>query len=114
MSLTKTSALQLQWNAFKEQEPNALIAVRLGDFFEFFNADAETVAKELRLTLTQRQGVPMAGFHHCAQFGHFGNLLEKGYRVAIVDTVAAQATGDTRAPLREITEVLLPIGKETK
>ena len=45
-----------QYLATKEQEPDALLFFRLGDFYEMFFEDAKTVSRELGLTLTSRSG----------------------------------------------------------
>jgi DNA mismatch repair protein MutS len=35
---------------------------KIGDFYEAYDDDARTLAKECRLTLTKRRDRPMAGF----------------------------------------------------
>ena len=61
-----------QYLATKEQEPDALLFFRLGDFYEMFFEDAKTVSRELGLTLTSRSGdkenCPMCGVpYHAAE-----------------------------------------------
>ncbi len=59
-----------QYFAAKATHPGVLIAMRVGDFYEFYGEDAETAAAALEITLTGREDgtngrIPMAGvpFH---------------------------------------------------
>ena len=40
----------------KDQYPHALLFYRVGDFFETFFQDAVTIARELELVLTSKEG----------------------------------------------------------
>ena len=57
-----------QYNAIKQQVPNALLLFRLGDFYELFFEDAVVAARELEITLTSRNkekgaAIPCAAYH---------------------------------------------------
>ena len=61
-----STPLMRQYNAIKQQVPNALLMFRLGDFYELFFEDAVTAARELEITLTARNkekgaAIPMCG-----------------------------------------------------
>ncbi|MDQ3132824.1 MAG: hypothetical protein M3Q99_18900, partial [Acidobacteriota bacterium] len=43
-----------QYLDIKKQYPGTLLFFRLGDFYELFNEDAVTGARELEITLTAR------------------------------------------------------------
>ena len=43
-----------QYRDIKKQNPDCLIMLRMGDFFEMFYEDAVTAAKALEITLTAR------------------------------------------------------------
>ena len=101
-----------QYNAIKEQVPNALLLFRLGDFYELFLEDAVVAARELEITLTARNkekgtAIPMCGVPYHAAEGYIARLIQKGYRVAICDQ-----TEDPRLAKklvrREITRVVTP------
>src|SRR2546430_12670111 len=47
--------MRRQYLALKRQHPDAILFFRLGDFYETFDADAELVARVLRITLTSRE-----------------------------------------------------------
>lgn len=95
-----------QYHAQKSQHPDELLFFRLGDFFEMFNEDAVTASKELGLTLTHRQQVPMCGVPAHAVDGYLQKLVAKGYRVAIVDQIGdPKGKGLTE---RALTKIVTP------
>ena len=74
----------------KKEYPDCLLFYRLGDFYEMFFEDAETVSREIGLTLTGKdcgleERAPMCGvpFHSVDQY--LTKLVEKGYKVAIAE-----------------------------
>lgn len=109
---TKTSSakaltpMMQQYYAAKEQNKDALLFFRLGDFYEMFNDDALTASKELGLTMTHRQTVPMCGVPAHAVEPYLQKLVKKGYRVVVVDQVGdPKAKGLTE---RQITKIVTP------
>jgi DNA mismatch repair protein MutS len=97
-----------QYREVKDRHPDALVLFRVGDFFELFDADAETACRVLGLTRTSRdKAVPMAGFPHHAVDAHARKLVQAGHRVAVCDQVEdpASAEGLVR---REVLRVLTP------
>jgi DNA mismatch repair protein MutS len=112
MSSEASTPLMRQYNAIKEQAPNALLMFRLGDFYELFFDDAVTAARELEITLTSRNkekgaSIPMCGVPYHAAEGYIARLIQKGYRVAICEQM-----GDPRVAKklvkREITRIVTP------
>jgi DNA mismatch repair protein MutS len=105
--MTLTPMMQ-QYREAKERHPGMLLLFRMGDFYELFDADAETAARVLGLTLTSRdKTTPMAGFPHHALDNYLRKLLHAGHRIAICDQVEdpALAKGLVR---REVTRVVTP------
>lgn len=82
---SKLSPMMAQWQACKLQAAGAILFFRLGDFYEAFHEDATLLAKELDVTLTQRQEIPMAGVPFHSGEGYIDKLVGKGYRVAIAE-----------------------------
>ena len=79
-----------QYRSLKARYPDALLLFRLGDFYEMFEEDARTGARELGLYLTTRsfgKGVrlPMCGLPHQHVTNYIARLLERGYKVALVE-----------------------------
>lgn len=83
----------------KEQNPDAILMYRLGDFYEMFFEDARTVSRELDLVLTARaagaEKAPMCGVPHHSVNAYISRLVRKGYRVAICEQLEdpSQAVG---------------------
>lgn len=74
----------------KKEYGKHLLFQRLGDFYEVFAEDAETVSEALNLTLTGREvglqeRVPMCGVPYHAAEMYFAKLVEKGYTVAAIE-----------------------------
>ena len=78
-----------QFVEIKTQHPDCILLFRMGDFYETFYKDAETVAEELQITLTARgkgaSRAPLAGIPYHALDTYLPKLVTKGYKVAIVE-----------------------------
>ncbi|MFC6905046.1 DNA mismatch repair protein MutS [Halalkalicoccus tibetensis] len=92
----------------KEGTDADLLAMQCGDFYEFFAADAELVAEELDLRVSEKSShgssYPMAGVPLSELTPYLKALVERGYRVA----VAEQYDTDDGGHAREITRVATP------
>jgi len=101
-----------QYQALKDEHPQAILLFRLGDFFEAFSDDAQLVARELQLTLTSRpvakgRRIPMCGIPHHALPAYLRRLIDRGHRVAICDQV--EDPRHTRTLVRrEVVRVVTP------
>ncbi len=79
-----------QYFGIKESYPDVLMAMRVGDFYEFYGDDAVSAVEALEIVLTGKDDgsngkVPMAGvpFHSAQRY--FAKLVEKGFKVGICD-----------------------------
>ena len=86
----KLSPMMVQFCEVKEKNEDTILFFRLGDFYEMFFEDAITCSKELELTLTGKscgleERVPMCGVPYHAYKAYLDRLIEKGYKVAIVE-----------------------------
>jgi DNA mismatch repair protein MutS len=89
--------IRKQYLEIKRHYPTTIVFFRLGDFYETFDQDAETTARELDIVLTSRNvakgsRVPMAGIPHHAVENYLARLIERGYHVAICEQVGDQPT----------------------
>lgn len=107
----ETPMLQQYFRA-KAEHPGTLMAMRVGDFYEFYGEDAETAAKALEITLTGREDggngrVPMAGVPYHSVEKYIARLVQQGHRVALCDQVEdpKKAKGLVR---RSVTRVVTP------
>ena len=113
---SKLTPMYQHYVEVKEQYPHALLLYRVGDFFECFFQDAVTIARELELVLTSKEGgkeigrVAMTGVPHHALERYARLLVERGYAIAICDQVedAAVAAAEKRIVERQITKLLTP------
>lgn len=85
-----TSPVYRKYLEVQDRYPQAIIAMRLGDFYEVFGKNAEILANELSLTLTGRDcglesRVPMVGFpYHTAEM-YFGKILSNGHTLVVIE-----------------------------
>ena len=87
---SKLSPMMQQYMDIKDQYEDCIIFFRLGDFYEMFFDDAILASRVLELTLTGKQAgleerVPMCGIPHHAYVSYVDDLIDKGYKVAIVE-----------------------------
>ncbi len=96
-----------QYLRLKAAHPDAILFFHLGDFYEAFFEDAETLARELDVVLTSRNGNPMAGVPIRRGESYVNALLKRGYKVAICRQMEdpAKATGLVK---REVVRVVTP------
>ncbi len=95
-----------QYRELKRRFPDHLLLFRLGDFYELFLEDAELGARLLSITLTSRQGSPMAGIPHHSADGYIARLVQAGQKIAICEQMEAPGKGKKllkRAVVRVIT-----------
>lgn len=98
--------------AMKEENPDALLMYRLGDFYELFFDDALTASGVLELTLTGRncgldERAPMCGVPFHAAESYIVRLVKAGYKVAVCEQLEdpAEAKGLVK---RDIVRIYTP------
>jgi DNA mismatch repair protein MutS len=99
--------MMAQYRALKQRYPDFLLLFRLGDFYELFLEDAEKGAKLLSITLTSRQGAPMAGIPHHAAEAYIARLVQAGQKIAICEQMEAPGKGK-KLLRREVVRVVTP------
>ncbi len=114
---SKLTPVMQQYVNMKEENPDALLMFRLGDFYEAFFDDAKIISKNLGLVLTQRgtdgegENIPMCGIPWHAADNYFGRLVRAGFRVALVEQMETPAEAKARGHKfidRKIIRVLTP------
>ena len=101
-----------QYFRLKAEYPDVLLAMQVGDFYEFYGPDAEIAARELEIVLTGREDgsngrIPMAGVPIHAYERYLAKLVQKGYRVAICDQIEDPKLAKGLVK-RRVTRVLTP------
>lgn len=110
--MAELTPMMRQYLALKEENPDALLFFRLGDFYELFFEDAKTASRELELTLTGRdcglaERAPMCGVPWHAADGYVARLIARGYKVAIAEQTEDPAQTKTLVR-REVVRVVTP------
>ena len=77
-----------EYGEIKEENPDSLVLYQVGDFFEAYEADAQTVSEALELNLTSRfignnQRTQMCGFPANRLETYINMLLDRGFDVAV-------------------------------
>ena len=87
---TTVSPVYQKYLDAQDKYPQAIVAMRLGDFYEVFGKNAEVLAIELPLTLTGRDcglesRVPMVGFPYHTSDMYFGKILSRGHILVVIE-----------------------------
>src|SRR5437588_10052530 len=101
-----------QYFRAKAEHPGVLLAMRVGDFYEFYGEDAEMAASTLEISLTGREDgdngrIAMAGvpFHSVEKY--LARLLAGGHKVALCDQLEDPKAAKGLVK-RGVTRVLTP------
>ncbi len=89
-SKTQIESIYEKYQALQEKNQDAVIAYRLGDFYEVLGENAVEIAREIDLTLTSRdcglgERVPMIGFPYHAAEIYFAKIA-KTHNSLVVET----------------------------
>jgi DNA mismatch repair protein MutS len=106
MTKKLTPMMQQYLEVRRSLPPNTLLLFRLGDFYEMFDEDAREGAALLGITLTNRNGQPMAGIPYHAADNYLQKVLRAGMKVAICDQVETPRPG--QLVKRALTRILTP------
>ena len=111
---TELTPMQRQYQAIKQRNQDCILFFRLGDFYEMFDEDARTAARELDLTLTTRdrskpkeEQTPMCGVPYHSVDAYIARLVAKGYKVAICEQMEDPALAKGIVE-REVTRIVTP------
>ncbi|RJX24984.1 MAG: DNA mismatch repair protein MutS [Acholeplasma sp.] len=108
MDKLQFTPMMQQYLTIKEDYADALVFFRLGDFYEMFFDDAILAAKVLEIALTSRdagQKVPMCGVPFHSVKPYIQKLIEKGFKIAIVEQVTEPGKGLVK---REVVRLVTP------
>jgi DNA mismatch repair protein MutS len=87
--MTRASGIVGEYQSLEAETDADLLAMQVGDFYEFFGESARLVNEELDLKLSEKQSggesYAMAGVPVSELTPYLRALLERGYRVAVAD-----------------------------
>jgi len=84
----------------KSQYPGTILLLRVGDFYEAFDDDADTVARVCNLAKTTRGDHRLAGLPHMHLDRFLTALVKAGFRVATAEPVNDQPLSGKPAIVR--------------
>lgn len=92
IDINSYTPMMRQYLEIKKDYLDTIVFFRLGDFYEMFFEDAEIASHELEIALTGKDAgvgerVPMCGIPFHAANLYIDRLIEKGYKIAIVEQV---------------------------
>jgi DNA mismatch repair protein MutS len=112
MTTTTTwSPMLEQYFGMKHRYPEAILLSRVGDFYEAYGDDAETIARALSIALTSKEAgggrrVAMAGVPHHALDGYLAKLVAQRRVVALAEQLEAPVPN--KLVRRDVVRVVTP------
>jgi DNA mismatch repair protein MutS len=105
-----SSPLRRQYLDIKRRYPGLILLYQIGDFYEAFDEDAQTIARELGIVLTRKwfgkgNAHPLAGVPVRSLESHLAKLINRGYKVAVCDQVTPPGKGLVE---REVVRIITP------
>ena len=100
-----------QYLGMKAKHPDAILLSRVGDFYEAYGADAETIARALQIALTSKDAgggrkIAMAGVPHHALDGYLAKLVLQRRVVALAEQLEAPVAN--KLVRRDVVRVVTP------
>ena len=100
-----------QYFGMKARHPEALLLSRVGDFYEAYGEDAETVSRALQIALTSKEAgagrrVSMAGVPHHALTGYLAKLVAQRFIVALAEQLEAPVPN--KLVRRDVVRIVTP------
>lgn len=107
----KYSPMLEQYFGMKSKHPEAVLLSRVGDFYEAYGEDAETVARALQIALTSKEAgggrrVAMAGVPHHALSGYLHKLVQQRFIIALAEQLEAPVPN--KLVRRDVVRIVTP------
>jgi DNA mismatch repair protein MutS len=109
--MSKFSPMLEQYFGMKTKHPEAILLSRVGDFYEAYGDDAETIARALQIALTSKEAgggkrVAMAGVPHHALAGYLARLVQQRFIIALAEQL--EVPQPNRLVRRDVVRLVTP------
>jgi len=109
--MTGYSPMLDQYFGMKARHPEALLLSRVGDFYEAYGEDAETVARALSIALTSKEAgsgrrVAMAGVPHHALAQYLQRLVDQRWIIALAEQL--ELPQPNKLVRRDVVRIITP------
>jgi len=100
-----------QYFGMKSRHPEAILLSRVGDFYEAYGDDAETIARALSIALTSKEAgggkrVAMAGVPHHALSQYLARLVQQRFIVALAEQL--EVPQPNKLVRRDVVRIVTP------
>src|SRR5579883_3419305 len=100
-----------QYFGMKNKHPEAILLSRVGDFYEAYGEDAETIARALSIALTSKEAgsgrrVAMAGVPHHALSQYLARLVQQRFIVALAEQL--EVPQPNKLVRRDVVRIVTP------
>ena len=100
-----------QYFGMKARHPEAILLSRVGDFYEAYGEDAETIARALSIALTSKEAgsgrrVAMAGVPHHALSQYLARLVQQRFIVALAEQL--EVPQPNKLVRRDVVRIVTP------
>jgi len=100
-----------QYFGMKARHPEAILLSRVGDFYEAYGEDAETIAPALSIALTSKeagsgQRIAMAGVPHHALSQYLARLVQQRFIVALAEQL--EVAQPNKLVRRDVVRIVTP------
>ncbi|MBV8148598.1 MAG: DNA mismatch repair protein MutS, partial [Candidatus Eremiobacteraeota bacterium] len=107
----KYSPMLEQYFGMKVKHPEAILLSRVGDFYEAYGEDAETIARALQIALTSKEAgggkrVAMAGVPYHALAQYLARLVQQRFVVALAEQL--EVPQPNKLVRREVVRLVTP------
>jgi len=107
----KYSPMLEQYFGMKTKHPEAILLSRVGDFYEAYGEDAETISRALQIALTSKEAgggrrVAMAGVPHHALSGYLHKLVAARFIIALAEQLEAPVPN--KLVRRDVVRIVTP------
>jgi DNA mismatch repair protein MutS len=107
----KYSPMLEQYFGMKSRYPEAILLSRVGDFYEAYGDDAQTIAQALQIALTSKEAgngrrIAMAGVPHHALANYLHKLVAQRFIVALAEQLEAPVPN--KLVRRDVVRIVTP------